>query len=256
MAKNLDKTLNSSPETVYEACGKVIKNQILKVLNFKLALTSRAKRECNICGFSGYFRGFGRPLRLDARCPSCGALERHRLFMLAISRREIKNFTNKYSRVLHFAPERILEKKFRKLFNDYTTADLYADADIVLNLEDINVEDEQYDVIVANHVLEHVDDRKAASELSRVLKEGGVLVCQVPIVEGWNTTYENDEIQTEDERWLHFGQGDHVRFYGADFRKRICVGGFKLIREVTAQGSDVVKYGLLRGEKVFVFEKD
>lgn len=232
-----------------------IRKQIKKVLSVKSALTPIAKRECNICGFSGYFGGFGRPLRLDARCPSCDALERHRLLMLAISRGEIKNFANENSRVLHFAPEKILESRFRDQFNDYTTADLYFDADLVLNLEEINVEDEQYDIIVANHVLEHVDDRKAAYELSRILKKGGVLVCQVPIVEGWNTTYENDAIQTEDERWLHFGQGDHVRFYGTDFRQRICNGGFKLIKEVTSEGSDVIQYGLLRGEKVFVFEK-
>jgi SAM-dependent methyltransferase len=234
---------------------QIIKNQIRKVLNVKYALTPIAKRECNICGFSGYFGGFGRPMRLDARCPSCGALERHRLLMLAISRGEIKAFANDNSSVLHFAPEEILEARFRNQFKYYTTADFYADADLVLNLEEINVEDEQYDIIVANHVLEHVDDKKAAYELSRILKKGGVLVCQVPIVEGWNTTYENDAIETEDGRWLHFGQNDHVRFYGADFRKRICAGGFKLIKEVTSEGSDVIQYGLLRGEKVFVFEK-
>ena len=221
----------------------------------KAAIKPIAKRECNICSFRGYFDGFGRPFRPDARCPSCLSLERHRLLMLAISRGEIKNFENGNSRVLHFAPEKILESYFRDKFNDYTTADLYADADIVLNLEDIRVEDEQYDIIIANHVLEHVDDRKAASELSRILKKGGVLVCEVPIIEGWNTTYENDGIKTEDERWLHFGQGDHIRFYGADFRKRICASGFKLIKEVTSEGSDVIQYGLLRGEKVFVFEK-
>lgn len=232
-----------------------IQDQIINVLSHKSELTPMAKRECNICGFNGYFDRFGRPVRLNAKCPSCGALERHRLLMLAISRGEIKNFENQNSRILHFAPEQILESKFREQFKDYATADLYADADMVLNLEDISAEDEQYDIIVANHVLEHVDDRRAASELSRILKKGGVLVCQVPIVEGWTTTYENDEIQTESERWVHFGQGDHVRFYGADFRERISAGGFKLIKEVTSEGIDVIQYGLLRGEKVFVFEK-
>ena len=235
---------------------QTIKNQIRKVLSVRSKLMPTAKRECNICGYKGFFGRFGRPIRLDASCPSCGALERHRLLMLAVSRGEIKNFANENSQVLHFAPEKILEAKFRKRFNNYITADLYAEADLVLNLENINVEDEQYDVIIANHVLEHVDDKKASSELSRILKKGGVLVCQVPIVEGWNTTYENDAINTNDERWLHFGQGDHVRFYGADFRKRICAGGFKLIKECTSEGSDVIRYGLSRGEKVFVFEKN
>jgi len=79
---------------------------------------------------------------------------------------------------------------------------LFADADLVLNLEDINVGNDEYDIIIANHVLEHVDDKKAASELSRVLKKGGVLVCQVPIIEGWNSTYENESVNTDSERHL------------------------------------------------------
>ena len=232
-----------------------IKNQIFKIRLVKSALTPIAERECNICGYTGFFGGFGRPLRLDARCPSCESLERHRLLMLAISRGEIENFLNANARVLHFAPEKILEAKFRKQYDNYITADLYADADLVLNLEDIDVKDEQYDIIVANHVLEHVDDNKASYELFRILKKGGVLVCQVPIIEGWNATYENEAVKTDEERWLHFGQGDHVRFYGADFRTRICAGGFKLAKEITSEGVDVTRYGLLRGEKVFVFAK-
>ena len=53
---------------------------------------------------------------------------------------------------------------------------------------------------------------------------------------------------------MHFGQEDHVRYYGADFRQRISAGGFKLINEFTSEGEDVLRYGLLRGEKTFVFE--
>jgi hypothetical protein len=59
----------------------------------------------------------------------------------------------------------------------------------------------------------------------------------------------------DEGRWLHFGQGDHVRYYEADFRQRISAGGLKLIHEFTAEGTDVLRYGLLRGEKTFVFEK-
>lgn len=175
--------------------------------------------------------------------------------MLAITRGEIKNFLKSDAKVLHFAPEAILKTKFREHFSNYITADLFADADLVLNLENIDLEDDQYDLIIANHVLEHVDDRKAASELRRILRSGGVFVCQVPIIEGWDSTYENDEITSERLRWIHFGQGDHVRYYGSDFRERFCTAGFKLDKEFTSEGSDVIRYGLNRGEKVFVFEK-
>ena len=69
------------------------------------------------------------------------------------------------------------------------------------------------------------------------------------------TTYEDKSITTDEARSLHFGQADHVRFYRADFRRRMSEGRFKLIKEVTAEGVDVVKYGLVRGEKTFVFQK-
>ena len=241
---------------VKKTLPRSIKKLIEKEVYDHLSLTPVAKRECNICGHKGFFGHFGRPPRLDAQCPSCNALERHRLLMLAISRGEVKNFENEESWFLHFAPEKILEERFRKKFKNYATADLYNDADLVLNLEELNVEDEKYDIVLANHVLEHVDDKRASSELSRILKKGGVLVCQVPIIEGWSTTYENDTVKSDDERWLHFGQGDHVRYYGSDFRNRICAGGFKLINEFTSEGHDVIQYGLLRGEKVFIFEKN
>jgi SAM-dependent methyltransferase len=232
-----------------------IRNNLINISKWRKALTPIAVRECNICDFKGYFKGFGRPFRLDAKCPSCGSLERHRLLMLAISRGEIKGLLSSDCYFLHFAAEKNLEQIFRDKFKYYQTADLYAKADIVLDLENINIGDERYDVILANHVLEHVDDEKASAELSRILRPKGILICQVPIVEGWPTTYENKSITSESDRWLHFGQGDHVRYFGADFRERICKGGFTLIKEYTSQGTDVIKYGLLRGEKVFVFEK-
>jgi SAM-dependent methyltransferase len=132
---------------------------------------------------------------------------------------------------------------------------LFQPADLKLDLEAIDLPDASVDLIIANHVLEHVDDAKASRELSRILRPNGVLLCMVPIVEGWATTYENPDITTDEGRMLHFGQEDHVRFYGRDFRDRIAKGGFSLRDEITAEGEEVIRYGLVRGEKVFVFEK-
>ena len=221
----------------------------------KVGITPIKERECNLCGFEGYFSVVGRPLRLDALCPNCGSMERHRLMMLALQGGDLPQMDDPKTAVLHFAAEPILERIFRERFDTYVTADFFVDADVKLNMEAMDVEDEQYDVIIANHVLEHVDDHKASAEIARVLTKGGVLLCQVPIVEGWATTYEDPSITTDEGRWLHFGQGDHVRFYGADFRERISAGGLKLTHEFTAEGTDVLRYGLLRGEKTFVFQK-
>ena len=68
-------------------------------------------------------------------------------------------------------------------------------------------------------------------------------------------TYEDKSITSENNRCIHYGQGDHVRYYGRDFRQRIEKNGLKLAQELTAEGNDVIKYGQKRGEKVFVFIK-
>ena len=76
----------------------------------------------------------------------------------------------------------------------------------------------------------------------------------VPIVEGWEETYENDSVSNDVERTLHFGQNDHVRYYGRDFRERNSEAGF-IVDEITAYGEEVIRFGLMRGEKVFVCHK-
>lgn len=245
---------------------KILKGMLKKILpefllrrvkhvNYaRRALRPIAKRECNICGFTGWFPAYGRPTRLDAQCPKCMSLERHRLLKLALDRDLL---WSEQGQVLHFAPEEILEQHFRACckVGAYQTADLFEPADLKLNLEAIDLQDESVDLIIASHVLEHVDDTKAARELSRILRPNGILLCMVPIIEGWATTFENPSITTNEGRMLYFGQDDHVRFYGRDFRDRIAKGGFKLREEITAQGDDVIRYGLVRGEKVFVFQK-
>jgi SAM-dependent methyltransferase len=165
-----------------------------------------------------------------------------------------KNLSNISEPILHFAAEKVLEQKFRELSLDYQTADLFNAADLKINIESIDLPDESVGTIICNHVLEHVDDKSALAELFRVLKSGGSLILSVPMVEGWDETYENPEIIDPDERELHFGQFDHVRYYGRDFRQRLSVAGFN-VEEVTAEGADVVKYSLLRGEKIFVCRK-
>jgi hypothetical protein len=76
----------------------------------------------------------------------------------------------------------------------------------------------------------------------------------LPVIEGWSRTYENAAAVTPADRMRHYGQSDHVRYYGADVRDRIRSAGFRL-DEFTAEGEDVLTYGLARGEKVFIATK-
>jgi hypothetical protein len=207
-------------------------------------------RECPICGFTGPFLDCCTPPRIDARCPRCGSLERHRLFWLWY-RGEKEKLPQP---ILHFAAEPVLAKRFKETYSDYTTADLFRPADRKLNIENIELADNSVGTVICNHILEHVDDRKALKEIHRILIPSGLLVASVPIVEGWAHTYEDGSILDPHLRELHFGQRDHVRFYGRDLRDRFAEAGFT-VEEVTAEGADVIRYGLTRGEKVFLCAK-
>ena len=76
----------------------------------------------------------------------------------------------------------------------------------------------------------------------------------LPVIEGWARTYDTERASTPELRKRHFGQSDHLRLYGADVRDRIRAAGFAL-EEFTAEGEDVLTYGLQRGEKLFIARK-
>ncbi len=212
----------------------------------------RYPRECPICEYKGYFYGYGYPFVCDVLCPTCNSLERQR-FLVLTDQRE-KFFTGQD--VLHFAPELSVRRYLEtKNLRSYKTADLFAPGvDLKLNVENIAQPDSTYDVVLCSHVLEHVDDRKALGEIRRILRPGGKLIAMFPIIEGWDATYENAAVSKPCDRLLHFGQHDHVRYFGRDARERIKAAGFDL-DEFTAEEPDVTRFGLQRGEKIFAGRK-
>lgn len=121
-------------------------------------------------------------------------------------------------------------KRFRALKNlDYTTADIDSPiADLNLDVTEMNIPDNQYDVLICNHVLEHVDNvDKAFSEIKRVLKPGGWAILMVPINPDVDT-FEDPSVTDPEERKRLFGQYDHVRQFGRDYADVLSKAGFKV----------------------------
>jgi SAM-dependent methyltransferase len=195
-------------------------------------------RFCPACRSSvRRFSTFGQPARPDAMCPVCGSLERHRLVWLFLQRRS-DLLDGRPRRMLHVAPERCLESRFRKIPGlDYVSADLDDPAALIrLDITDIPYPDNYFDIIHCSHVLEHVDDdRRAMRELHRVLANDGWAILQVPI--GAAETYEDPTVTDPNDRERVFGQSDHVRIYGLDYYDRLSAAGFAVER---VEGSEFV----------------
>ena len=195
--------------------------------------------------------GYGKQ-RENALSPGTLSLERHRQMWLYL-KNETDFFTQNY-KVLHIAPEQEFLRKFKKMKNlDYTSADLYSPiVDVKADILDLPFEDESFDVVFCNHVLEHIEeDQKAMSELYRIMKNGGWGIFQVPMKNSLEKSYEDFSITDPKERQKHFGQYDHVRWYGMDYFSRLEQAGFTVdINFYSKKFSpeERQKFGLLENE--------
>ena len=192
--------------------------------------------------------------RNNVLSPSTLSLERHRLLWLYLQRETDFFTTTEKKRVLHFAPEQEFYKRFKKQANiDYTTTDLLSPlADIKADICNLPFDDNTYDIIFCNHVLEHIpDDTKAMQELYRVLKPGGMGIFQIPQNLNRATTFSDDSITDPKERAKIFGQYDHVRVYGRDYFDQLRRIGFTVVEERYTEKltpEEVERYCLAPGE--------
>ena len=198
--------------------------------------------------------GYGKNIRKNALCPGTLSLERHRLLWLFLKRNT--TFLNDKLKVLHFAPEQPFYNKFKSINNwNYITSDLNSPiADVKADICKLPFKKLEFDLIICNHVLEHInEDLKAMKEIYRVLKKGGVAILQVPIDENLSKTFEDKTIIDPKKKSELFGQYDHVRKYGTDYYDKLKSVGF-IVKKIDMQKKlsekEIKKYCLPVYEKI------
>lgn len=197
-------------------------------------------------------------LRANALAPGTLSLERHRLLWLYL---QTTDFFSKKLEVLHVAPEQCFHKRFKNQGNlKYTTTDLFSPlADIKADLCDLPFESNSFDWVLCNHVLEHIpDDKKAMSEILRVLRPGGRAILQIPMDYDREETYEDAAITDPEQRKIHFGQYDHLRVYGLDYFQRLEEVGFVLSQEMPQKNlskTEIQQFALQENEVIPVAYK-
>lgn len=194
-------------------------------------------------------------------CPRCGAHDRERHLFLYL---EAKGLFSEMSgkSVLHFAPEgQLSEIIARAQPAKYVKCDLYPrSSDIIpMDILEMDVESASFDLVIANHVLEHVaDDHKALSEIHRVLKVGGYAILQTPYSAKLHTTWTDNGICDDVTRLQTYGQEDHVRLYGRDIFSRITSTGLKSYVQGHSEllhEFDANRYGINPDEPFFLFRR-
>jgi SAM-dependent methyltransferase len=221
---------------------------------------------CPVCqqSFSNFAYYGPRP---KAKCPNCGAVERHRLMWKYMNEKTNFKEWNMDTHVLHIAPEAVFHKVFSALPIHYVPVDLFPEdyyfkEGVKVQKADITAipfEDNSFDVIICSHVLEHIpDDALAMREMYRVMKHGGWGIFQVPIDYSLQETYEDFTITSMEGRKKAFGQEYHVRWYGNDYKDRLAKAGFKVNVDryiETFSDEDMEKYGFEANELIYYCEK-
>jgi SAM-dependent methyltransferase len=172
-------------------------------------------------------------------CPCCNSFDRERHLFMYFDQLKLWDVVSGGT-ILHVAPESQLRDAIaQRKPKEYVQGDLFPSrADVQkIDVTAIAYPENYFDLVICNHVLEHIpDDRQAMKELCRVLKGGKHAVIQIPFSALLAHSFEDPNINTDDRRVRFYGQEDHVRVYGLDLASRLESSGF----EINLQRHDVV----------------
>lgn len=208
---------------------------------------------CENCSWHGkrFFNG---------ECPKCKSLPRTRLIPFSL---DYFKLSEPHLKVLHVAPNKTeylgVKSKLKDVLQ-YDKLDIRAvkHVNLVEDLTQLTLKDNTYDLVVIWHVFEHiVEDKKAISEVYRVLKPGGHLLMSVPIFPvNSPSTYEDGSIPYKDYERIH-GHEDHCRSCGLDYYKRFVELGFTSheLKVNNLETTVINKFGLSKGHVAWCFTK-
>lgn len=254
---------------------KIVNDSINKILQiFKVIYYKGNNFICPICEFrASMFLSYGfnndaikknqiigMGHRENALCPKCNSKDRERLvylFLIELIKKKIINYSSK---VIHFSPEQSLEKNFfEENFSNYLTADITSKkVDLNLDLQNFKFEEKNFDLVICNHVLEHIDnDIVAIQNIFSILKEGGIAILQVPFSRMIKRDFKIKNVNSNKDRLKIYGQEDHVRIYSEkEYMEKLKKVGFKLvIEDMKNYKVHEPSYGLNELEYIFFLKK-
>jgi len=230
------------PRRLWKAAVAVYR-KLVRIKYRTAMLTSSAELPCfcPCCGFRfksfvegdyAHLPDFYEPslfvnVKQDVVCPVCGSLPRHRI-LACWCKDNIDMIRER--KTLYFAPERGMVIWLRANRIDYTTADLFdEDADLRIDIQATDLDDGSYDMVICNHVLEHVDDfRTALNEIRRILRPDGILICSFPVNDMIDELIEDPAVNSDSERLRLYGQVDHKRLFGRNADRFMTDAGFEV----------------------------
>jgi len=262
-------------KTIRRYFPKELNNLIYKFLHFlRTFLLKGGNYLCPICNFNASkFLPYGKDhevikkydiigmgYRNNAMCPNCFSKDRERLVYLFLQKLLKQNLINLRSKIIHFSPESSLENNlFRKKFTNYTTADIITGkCDVDLNLQDFNYKEKNFDLVICNHVLEHIEnDMVAIKNIYSILKPNGVAILQVPLSTLIKKDFKKENVNTDNGRLDNYGQIDHVRIISKEnYLKKLEQVGFKLkLDYMESEKNNITSYGLNLKEFIIQVEK-